>query len=164
MAHPRNSLAATMSHSPVILNSKTIDRTGSVFCVERLWRNKLSASDLQHGFERTTTRNFRLIAVARVESRVRDRFNFGIPKAAASFSNSFPFSENRHMPRRRCRFRPGIGEPSHVSGENGCFGSCTRDVSHHACLVVSIAGRRVSTAHSLSLSFSFTQLQAIVAT
>jgi hypothetical protein len=57
------------------LNSKTIDCAGSVFCVERLWRNKLSASDLQRGFESTTTRNFRLIAVARGERRVRDRLD-----------------------------------------------------------------------------------------
>jgi hypothetical protein len=72
-----------MSHSVVILNSKTIDRAGSVFSVERLWRNKLSAGDLRCCFARTTTRNFRLVAVTRGECCVRDRFKFGTPTAAA---------------------------------------------------------------------------------
>jgi hypothetical protein len=72
-----------MSYYPVILNSKTIDRAGSAFCTERLWCNKLSADDPGRCFQNTTTRSFRLIAMASGERCVRDCRNFGIPTASS---------------------------------------------------------------------------------
>jgi hypothetical protein len=43
---PGNSLVATMSYSPAILNSKTIDYLGNAFYTERFLSNKFSTGDL----------------------------------------------------------------------------------------------------------------------
>jgi hypothetical protein len=94
-----------MSYSPVILNSKTIDRAGIVFCVEGVSRNKFSVGDIGCCFQNAAPRGFRSIVMEaeKIACAIATILEFQRP--LLWFSNGAPVSRDRQLSHRSCRSR-----------------------------------------------------------